>query len=188
MSFPAVIQDTLRAATAEMPEVAAHLAMEGSVPDFAGERPPNRVIHSEKARHRLAAYLFCTGMSQGKIAERLGVTAGTMSQWVRQPWFTDFVKHEMALTGRDAVSDIIKGAAVDSVFTLITLRDDEHTPATVRRQCCSDILDRAYGKAPQTIHSHHHAGDAGDISRVDDELKSLLGDRGLMQSLQPSQS
>jgi transcriptional regulator with XRE-family HTH domain len=154
-----------------------------------GIRPPARDIERERAVHRLAAYLFTTGLSQREIAEKLGVSAPTVSNWWRQPWFQEFVRNEMALSGRDTLQDIIRGAATDSVFTLIRLRDDEKTPASVKRACCSDIIDRAFGKAPQTVHSvQHDAADLSNMERVTDDLRQLLGDKALMQSFQPSQS
>jgi len=156
--------------------------------DFHGVREPDRDIQRERSVHRLAAYLFTTGLSQKAIAERLNVAATTVSTWWRQPWMQDLVKHEMALAGRDTLQDIIKGAATDSVFTLITLRDAQETPASVRRQCCSEILDRALGKAPQTVHNVNYEGEMKDMDRINDELRQLLGDKALMQSLQPSLS
>jgi len=156
--------------------------------DFHGARHASREIQKERAQHRLAAYLFTTGLSQKAIAERLDVSPGTISTWWRQSWMQDLVKHEMALAGRDTLQDIIKGAATDSVFTLITLRDDHETPASVRRQCCSEILDRALGKAPQTVHNVNYEGEMKDMDRINDELRQLLGDKALMQSLQPSLS
>jgi hypothetical protein len=68
---------------------------------------------------------------------------------------------------------------------LITLRDEKATPAAVKRQCCSELLDRALGKAPQTVHNVGYVGDPKDIARVDQELASMLSDRALMSSLQP---
>ena len=123
-----------------------HPASEASR-DFHGVLPPNRKIAKERSQHRLAAYLFSTGMSQTEIARKLGVTIATVSQWWRQPWMTQFVKEEMANGSRDVLNEIIKGAAVDSVFTLITLRDEKATPAAVKRQCCSELLDRAHGQS-----------------------------------------
>jgi transcriptional regulator with XRE-family HTH domain len=152
---------------------------------FHGVLPPNRKIAKERADHRLAAYLFTVGLSQTEIAKRLGKTIATVSQWWRQPFMQEFIKEEMANGSRDTLSEIIKGAATDSVFTLITLRDGTTTPAAVKRQCCSELLDRALGKAPQTVHNVGYVGDPKDIQRVDAELASMLSDRALMQSLQP---
>lgn len=165
--------------------VAPQVAVKG----FHNVREPAREIQHERSIHRLAAYLFCTGLSQKAIAEKLGVTPVTVSNWWRQDWFQDFVKQEMAIAGRDPVQEIIRGAAADSVFTLITMRDDTTTPASVRRQCCSELLDRAFGKAPQTVHNvGYNGGDPKNINRIDEELRHMLGDKALMQSLQPSLS
>lgn len=152
-------------------------------------REPKREVQRERSIHRLAAYLFCTGLSQRAIADKLEVSPATVSNWWRQNWFQDFVKQEMAIAGRDPVQEIIRGAAADSVFTLITMRDDDDVPASVRRQCCSELLDRAFGKAPQTVHNvGYSGGDPKNIARIDDELRNMLGDKALMQSLQPTPS
>ena len=137
---------------------------------------------------RLAAYLFCTGLSQTEIARKLSVQICTVSNWWRQPWFQELVREEMALCGRDPVQEIIKGAAADSVFTLIELRDEPNTPSGVRRACCSELLDRAYGKAPVTVHNVGYQADVKDIERVDEDLRNMLSDKALMQSCQAGQS
>lgn len=155
---------------------------------FHGTKPPNRSIEQEKGRHRLAAYLYCTGMAQGQIARHLGVTDATMSQWVRQPWFQEFVRNEMALVGRDSVQQIIKGEALASVLTLVIMRDNEQCPPAVRQKCCSELLDRAYGKAPAVVAHHNVDRVPEDINAVGAELRRMLDDQTLMQSLQASQS
>lgn len=170
---------------AEDPPLAAAMG----VRPFHNPRPPTKALQKERAQHRLCAYLFCTGLSQTEIAKRMGWAIPTVSNLWRQPWFQEFIKEEMAGASRDTLNDVIKGAAVDSVFTLITLRDEKSTPAGVKRQCCSELLDRAMGKAPQTVHNVGYAGgDVADIQRVDEDLKAMLDDKALMQSLQPSLS
>lgn len=197
-SLEELFQASARGELADAPPVEPEGRYEGDDPqtgsplpvrDFHGVKPPSYVVRKERAQHRLAAYLCCQGLSQTEIARRLGVQICTVSTWWRTPWFQDFVKEEMSLAARDTLSSVIKGAAVDSVFTLITLRDDKTTPAGVKRACCSELLDRAMGKAPQTVHTvGYEGGDVADIARVDEDLRHMLDDKQLMQSLQPQLS
>jgi transposase-like protein len=193
-SLEELFQASARGEPTDAPTVEREARYEGEaqmlpVRDFHGVKPPNRKIAKERSQHRLAAYMFAMGVSQTEIARRLDVEIATVSQWWRQPFMQEFVKEEMANTGRDTLSKVIAGAAVDSVFTLITLRDEKTTPASVKRACCSELLDRAMGKAPQTVHNvGYQGGDVADIARVDEDLRNMLDDKALMQSLQPSMS
>jgi Asp-tRNA(Asn)/Glu-tRNA(Gln) amidotransferase B subunit len=110
------------------------------------------------------------------VAKRLNVHPASVSNWYRQPWFQEFMLEEMQLTGVEPIKALIAGAAHDSVLTLIELRDDEKVPASVRKQAASDLLDRAYGKAPTVVRHESNGLDATkSMEALDREIKELLG-------------
>ena len=53
--------------------------------------------------------------------------------------------------GLDEVRALLKEAQVDSVRTLVALRDDPKVPASVRRSTCVDLLEQYSGKPTQRV-------------------------------------
>lgn len=156
--------------------------LDAPVRDLHNAREAKRPIERERFVHRMVAYLTLQGLTQKEIADKVSLAPATISNIQRQPWFRELVNHEIALFGRDAAQEILRGAAVDSVLTLIELRDDKNTPASVRRQSASEILDRVYGKA--TLNVHHHDSKQGDAAKTAKELEREISmlveeDRGL---------
>ena len=63
----------------------------------------------------------------------------------------------MAENRRD-VMDLFKAERINSLATLIEIRDNPETPASVRAMCCKDILDRKprKGRAKDRGHGRGH--------------------------------
>lgn len=142
---------------------------------FYGTRAPQHELQSERPIHRLAACLCAAGLSFREVAKRLNVHPASVSNWYRQPWFQDFVQSEINLMGVEPLKVLLQGAARDSVITLIELRDDTEVPASVRKAAASDLLDRAYGKAPTIVKHESSTMDAmKSMEAVDREIKELL--------------
>lgn len=142
---------------------------------FHGHGEPTREIQRERPIHRLAACLCAAGMSFREVARRLNVSEVTVGNWFRQKWFQEFVDEEIRIAGLDPLKNLLQGAAKDSVITLIELRDDHKVSPSVRAKCASDLLDRAYGKAPAQVH-HTHGTDTAlkEMAAVDREINELL--------------
>lgn len=119
---------------------------------FSSENnPPNFAIMEEKAEHRFIVYLKAQGLSNKEVADKTGYTQPWISQITRQPWFKLRLVQELKDAGVDAVQCAIKMSALDSVFTLVDLRDDLTSPKAVRKAACDSLLDRFLGKAPQKV-------------------------------------
>lgn len=72
-----------------------------------------------------------------------------------------------------ALAEVIKLArdeGINSLRTLIELRDSETTPPAVRESCANSILDRGFGKPSQNVINDP---DAPDLSDDVDRLRSL---------------
>jgi len=149
----------------------------------AGNKPPV-TIQKENARHRRILFMKAHGMSNKDIAEALDITPAGVGLVTRQDWFRESLVQLMNACGIDGVKKAIEGAALDSVFKIIELRD-EATSEAVQRDCAFDIIDRYLGKAVQPI------GEAGkktisDETRLDAEIAELQKKLGMSDILAKS--
>ena len=142
---------------------------------FFNAKDPNLAILHEKPEHRLMVMMKIRGVSNNEIAEACGFTVPWVSQVLRQPWAQKFMAEEMTKAGGNAVEKLLEGAAVDSVSTLIELRDDETTPKAVRRQSAVDLLDRYMGKPMQkTENTNVNVNvDVSTVEKIDAEIAEL---------------
>jgi hypothetical protein len=136
--------------------------------------PPNFAILTEKPEHRIIVYLKAQGMSNKEIAERTGYTQSWVCQIARQPWFRLRLVQELKEAGVDAVQTVLKSSALDSVFTLIDIRDDPTTPKAVRSQTCERLLDRYFGKPVQrTETDDKRMPSSPEIAALNNELAEI---------------
>jgi hypothetical protein len=139
------------------------------------DRDPNLAIAHEKPEHRLAVYMKARGASNNEIARALGYTAPWVSQLVRQPWFRARLVAEQRSAGIDELRSTIEGAALDSVLTLIDLRDNVANPPAVRRTAADSLLDRYLGKpAVKIIEEKRSPADTSEaVAAIDRELAEI---------------
>jgi hypothetical protein len=114
-------------------------------------RPPNFAIIHEKPWHRMLVYLKAQGLSDKELAARSGHTQSWISSLCRQPWFRLRLVQELKDAGQDNIRKVLQASALDSVFTLIDIRDDSQAPKAVRRACADSLLDRYLGRPTQHI-------------------------------------
>lgn len=147
---------------------------------FFNRKDPNLAVIHEKPEHRLMIMLKVQGYSHTEIAKFTDYTIAHVSQVLRQPWARERIVQELAKAGREVVMDLLQGAAVDSVFKIIELRDTA-TDEGVQLRASQDLLDRHLGKATQRVESHatvHHMSTTvkevdAEIARVDAEIARL---------------
>lgn len=72
------------------------------------------------------------------------------------------------------LGDIARSAAPDAVQTLINIMKDEKASAAVRAYCADKIIDRAYGKAPQTTSLNVTSSNRSIRDLTDAELMSII--------------
>jgi len=145
-------------------------------------REPNFGIMHEKPEHRLIILLKAQGHSNVEIARLTGYTNVWIGQVLRQPWAKENLLRELSKGGQEEVQALLKGEAVDSVFTLISLRDTSDEDG-VRLRAAQDLLDRHLGKATQHIEARstvqHVSTEIGtldkQLARLEAEERQLLG-------------
>jgi hypothetical protein len=133
------------------------------------DREVGHEIKRETYRHRVILYAALQGKSPKTIAEETGYSESHVRLVMRQPWFRQRLAEEMDKVGLEGVHELLRGAAADSVLTLISLRDDEKTSSGVKAKICFDLLDRTLGKAIQP----HLARGVEDLESLDREIQSL---------------
>ena len=167
-------------------EVAREYKAGGSnAPALYNDLDPNLAIKHEKPEHRVMVMCKAQGMSNDAIAKQFGYTQAWVSQVLRQPWARKLLVELLQQCGVEAVQQALQGAALDSVFKLIDLRDSEKTPPNVQANCAINILDRILGKPTQKIESQSTVTHvSGDIQEIDSELKVIQAElerRGAVQ-------
>jgi hypothetical protein len=136
--------------------------------------PPNFAIICEKPEHRIILYLKGQGLSNKEVAEKTGYTPAWVCQICRQPWFRLRLVQELKDAGQDQIQLVLKASALDSVYTIIDIRDDVTAPKAVRRACADSLLDRFLGKAVQKIESSgERVPSSPEISAVESELADI---------------
>lgn len=105
---------------------------------------------AEQPIHRHAAMLLALGANNKEVAEAVGVSATTVSNWLRQAWFQERVQQFLAERGND-LQKLISAEAFNSLVTMVELRDSPKVTPTVKAAICKDILDRHLGKPTQRV-------------------------------------
>ena len=119
--------------------------------------PSGWVIEKEAPWHLSAAYMYAMGSCNSEIAKAHGKSPQAVPIYSTSHFFQERVTAIMAENRRD-VMDLFKAERINSLATLIEIRDNPETPASVRAMCCKDILDRKprKGRAKDRGHGRGH--------------------------------
>jgi hypothetical protein len=112
--------------------------------------PTGWVIEKEAPWHLSAAYMYAMGSCNSEIAKAHDKSPQAVSNLFHQPFFQERVTAIMAENRRD-VMDLFKDERINSLMTLVAIRDNENAPPVARVQAARDILDRAMGRPAQRI-------------------------------------
>jgi hypothetical protein len=137
--------------------------------------PTGWVIEKEAPWHLSAAYMYAMGSCNREITDAHDKSPRAVSNLFHQPFFQQRVTTIMAENRRD-VMDLFKAERINSLATLIEIRDNPETPASVRAMCCKDILDRSLGKAVQRIEAVGEVTSldpVAEVERLEAEVKRL---------------
>lgn len=160
-------------ANEEKPQSRSFTERVGSSKPLHGTKEPYYEVQKETPEHLVIAYAAASGLSQREIKERFGKSGLMVSNLFRQPWFQQRVVDIISEQGRDVVKTIIAGAAMDSVFRMIYLRDHAESEQ-VQFSSSKDLLDRHLGKAPATV--EHKDKPLDDPLKEESRLRRQLAD------------
>jgi hypothetical protein len=149
----------------------------GVLSSFHG-KPQTRIIQAELPWHRKAAQLVASAQwSLKQIADLLDKSESQVQTLFRQPWFQKTVSDIMLEEGQD-ISEQFRAEALNSLNTLVEVRDDLDAGKSIRVAAAIAILDRApnVGKPIQRIESKNinFSGDpVVEANRLRSEIKNL---------------
>lgn len=137
------------------------------------------IVQKEEPWHTQAAFLFAAGnLSAKEVAEVVDRDERTCRNLLRQEWFQRKVTTIIAEHGGQDVMDLFRAEAFNSLVTLVEIRDDPKVAANVRSANARDILDRAYGRAKQSIEFSgvpRSNDPVAEVRRLEEENKRLQG-------------
>lgn len=134
---------------------------------FIGAREPVWELEHEQPWHRACAYMFALGASARSVATQMRKSQPAVQNLLRQPWFQKMVNELMAQEGNKDIMQLFKAEQYNSLCTLVTLRDDEETPAAVRLKAADSLLDRGTGKPTQRIEVSREATSDDPVAEVE---------------------
>lgn len=134
---------------------------------------------TEKIEHRVIAFLKSQGFSNREIAERTGYSPVSVGHIVRLPWVRDLVLDEIKKAGRSAVEEVLSSSVLDSVHTLIDIRDSDKSANKDRIAAAKYLIDRVYGCPNQPI---THKEEKPDLSKLSDEELAQIATKGAQRN------
>jgi hypothetical protein len=167
-------------------------AYAGDPDQLANDSAPNHIIDKEQPHHVLMCYMLAGGKSRQEIATATGYSYQSVCQVVRQPWFR---KRFLALAreaGQDEVQAFIKAETLNSLDTLVQVRDDKASPPAVRVASARELLDRALGKSVQHVKSESEinitraAAEGMNTEKELEHVEAELKARGISPSVGPN--
>lgn len=133
-------------------------------------------VKTERPKHRIAAFMVARGATREEVADVLGVSKSTVSNWWQTKWFQDLVAAQMQEQGKD-IMDLLKSEQIKTFNVLVEMRDNPKVAATVRKSICVDILDRTMGKAVQRFEEVGAGGYSDDpvaeAAQLEQELSTI---------------
>lgn len=149
------------------------LALLGLPDGLYNPKLPNLHVEHEKPEHRIAFYLKAQGKSYTEISKVTGYTIPWLSQLCRQPWAQARIVEQIKEAGGDAVKRVLEGEVLNSLTTLVEIRDDEEVKGSTRVAAANSLLDRHLGKAIARVEATHITGPATSLSEIDRELATV---------------
>ena len=118
---------------------------------FFNSTEPRWEVEKEQPWHRAAAFAFALGATAKDVAKQLGRAELTVQNLLRQTWFQANVTALMAEYGGRDIMELLRAEQINSLCTLIEIRDNPKAASAARVVCARDILDRTLGKPMQRV-------------------------------------
>lgn len=143
---------------------------------LAGDTAPNLAVLKERPEHRIMLYLKAQGLSNQEIAGKTGYGYQWVCQVVRQPWFRKAFVELVEDAGKDATEEFLRGEVLNSLTTLVEIRDNPEAKEASRVAAANAVLDRALGKPTQHIQTERIGNSENakeGMEQVDRELAAI---------------
>lgn len=139
-----------------------------------GVPEPSNSPENEQEWHRTMMFLVARGFSDKEIASKLRKTPSYIGTVRRSPWFREQLEAYIDEEGRDSIRSILEGEVLNSVYTLIDIRDNREAKESDRRAAADSLLDRFLGKAPQTV--QHVDGGRSEVAKEQARIEKQLAE------------
>lgn len=135
---------------------------------FFGVALSSEVIQKEKPWHRQAAYLFAAGRDRNEVATAVEKSPAQVGTLMHQEWFQVLVTQLLAEDGKD-ITELFNSEAMNSLNTVVEIRDNIENSSTVRLSAALSILDRApsVGKPIQRIETSRRPTTSDPVAEVE---------------------
>jgi len=140
-----------------------------------GDTPPVFTHGEEKPIHVLMCYMQAAGKSNKEIALATDHSYNSVCQITKQPWFRKRFLRLVAEAGMDQVEGFVKGETINSLETLVEVRDAAASSPTARIAAANSILDRALGK-PAVYVKNETSLTMGTAATSKDEIEKGIAD------------
>lgn len=132
--------------------------------------PPAATIRDERPEHTVMAWMRASGKSLQEIATATNYSYFQVREISRQPWFRLKVDRIITECGRDQVEAYLKGEVLESLQTLVEIRDDKTQKGATRVAAVRELLDRGLGKSIARIETKTIPSSPSDAT---DEVERL---------------
>lgn len=130
------------------------------------------------------AQLFASGVGKSLIAERLGRPLSMLDSAFELPQFQDMVREYARESASSSADRMLAGAAIDTLLTVMRIRDNEKCSARDRLAACAMLMPHCFGLPGKTakVPQKSTLEDLLSKSGSDDAIETLL-DREIMSKL-----
>lgn len=134
---------------------------------------------------RQYAQLFAAGNSKTVIAERLGVPSARLERAFVLPAFQALVREYAKESSGRAALDILASSGVDTILTVISIRDDVKNSPRDRLAACAMLMPHTFGLPGKTPKAPIKDAVARAIeeSSADESLETAV-DRAILSKLE----
>ena len=134
-------------------------------PLLQNRKAPQYIRQQELPNHRVIIELSAKGYTAREIAKLVDQSPTQVQDILRQPQYQQNIANTIRrVQGVDEeIVMLIKEEVVNSVKTMVEIRDNPNTPDATRLAAADKILERRYGKANQPINQ----GSTVDLATLD---------------------
>lgn len=130
------------------------------------------------------AQMFASGVGKALIAERLGRPLAMLDSAFELPQFQDMVREYARESANGSADRMLAGAAVDTLLTVMRIRDNEKNSARDRLAACAMLMPHCFGLPGKTakVPQKSPLEDLLSKSGSDDAIGAVL-DRDILSKL-----
>lgn len=131
---------------------------------------------SEQPWHTHAARYFAMGMAAGQVATACEKSTNCINSLLKNQWFQERIRQFLTEATKDVFS-LISAEAINSLATLVAIRDDPKATAAVRSANAKALLEWAAGKPTQRVEMVQGTSSSDPVAeaeQLEDQARRML--------------